>query len=233
MKNYVIIGGSSGIGEAIVNELSATETNVVHATYFQHPQETAAPNKQFHYLNILEDNFTLDFLPEEIHGIVYCPGSINLKPFHRIKPEDFEHDYKLQVLGAIKVLQAALPKLKKTTGASIVLFSTVAVQQGFNFHSQVASSKGAIEGLTRSLAAELAPNIRVNCIAPSLTDTPLASKLLSSEEKREANAIRHPLQRFGSAEDIASIASFLVSDKSTWLTGQIIHVDGGMSAIKG
>ena len=126
-----------------------------------------------------------------------------------------------------------MPRLKNEDGASIVLFSTVAVQQGFNFHSQVAASKGAIEGLTRSLSAELAPNIRVNCVAPSLTDTPLAAKLLSSDEKREANASRHPLNRIGSAQDIASIVEFLLSEKSSWITGQIIHVDGGMSSIKG
>lgn len=233
MKNYVIIGGSSGIGEAIVKELSANESNSVHATYFQNQKESKANNVNYHYLNVLEDDLIFDFLPSEIHGIMYCPGSINLKPFHRIKPDAFESDYQLQVIGAIKVLQAALPKLKNATNSSIVLFSTVAVQQGFNFHAQVAASKGAIEGLTRALAAELTPNIRVNCVAPSLTDTPLASKLLSSDAKREANASRHPLQRFGSAEDIASIASFLVSDKSSWLTGQIIHVDGGISAIKG
>ena len=233
MKNYVIIGGSSGIGEAIVKELSANESNSVHATYFQNQKESKANNVNYHYLNVLEDDLIFDFLPSEIHGIMYCPGSINLKPFHRIKPDAFESDYQLQVIGAIKVLQAALPKLKNATNSSIVLFSTVAVQQGFNFHAQVAASKGAIEGLTRALAAELTPNIRVNCVAPSLTDTPLASKLLSSDAQREANASRHPLQRFGSAEDIASIASFLVSDKSSWLTGQIIHVDGGISAIKG
>jgi NAD(P)-dependent dehydrogenase (short-subunit alcohol dehydrogenase family) len=162
----------------------------------------------------------------------YCPGSINLRPFERIKPIDFEIDYKLQVIGAIKIIQAVLPKLKKAENASIVLFSTVAVQSGFPFHTQVAASKGAIEGLTKALAAEYAPKIRVNCIAPSLTDTPLAANLLNNDQKKEANAARHPLKRIGAAEDIAHIAAFLLSEKASWITGQIMHVDGGMSSLK-
>jgi len=169
---------------------------------------------------------------ESLDGLVYCPGSINLKPFHRIKPEAFVDDFNLQVVGAIKAAQAALPLLKKGTNPSIVLFSTVAVQSGFPFHSQVAASKGALEGLTRALAAEFAPTIRVNCIAPSITDTPLAERLLSSDEKREANAQRHPLKEIGNPDDIAHTATFLLSPKAKWITGQILHVDGGMSSIK-
>jgi NAD(P)-dependent dehydrogenase (short-subunit alcohol dehydrogenase family) len=169
---------------------------------------------------------------DQVDGLVYCPGSIDLKPFGRIKPEQFIKDYELQVLGAVKCIQAVLPKLKKADNPSVVLFSTVAVQNGFNFHSLVASSKGAIEGLTRSLAAEFAPKIRVNAIAPSLTDTPLASRMLNSDAKREANDQRHPLKRIGKVEDIAHAAMYLLSDKSSWVTGQIFHVDGGMSSIK-
>lgn len=232
MKNIVIIGGSSGIGEALAKKVSINEQNEVHVTYCNN-KENIVDKVNYHFLDVLDEKINLDYLPSKIHGLVYCPGSINLKPFHRIKITDFENDFKLQVLGAIKVIQEVLPRLKNEDGASIVLFSTVAVQQGFNFHSQVAASKGAIEGLTRSLSAELAPNIRVNCVAPSLTDTPLAAKLLSSDEKREANANRHPLNRIGSAQDIASIVEFLLSEKSSWITGQIIHVDGGMSSIKG
>ena len=141
-------------------------------------------------------------------------------------------DFNLQVLGAIRCIQAVLPRLKNSENASIVLFSTVAVQLGLGFHSQVAVSKGAIEGLTRSLAAEFAPTIRFNAIAPSLTNTPLAEKLLSSPEKIEANGQRHPLKRIGEAEDIAEAACFLLTDKSSWMTGQILHVDGGMSSLK-
>ena len=231
MEKYLVVGASSGIGNALVNQLSQ-QGHLVYATYFKNEIIAPNANTSFHQLNVLEENISLEFLPESINGIVYCPGSINLKPFARIKPEDFEQDYKLQLIGAVKVIQAALPKLKEADNASIVLFSTVAVQSGLNFHSLVASSKGAVEGLTRALAAELAPKIRVNCIAPSLTDTPLAALLLNTDQKKEANSLRHPLKRIGSATDIANMAEFLLSDKSGWITGQILHVDGGMGSIK-
>ncbi len=229
MKNILIIGASSGIGKALAKQV-ADQGNNVFGTYNSSEPE---PSEQieYHHLNVLDLELDLSFVPDELHGLVYCPGSINLKPFHRIKPEEFIDDLHLQVIGGIRVVQALLPKLKAGKG-SIVFFSTVAVQQGFNFHSQVAVSKGAIEGLTRSLAAEFSPTIRVNCIAPSLTDTPLAEKLLNSDQKREANAERHPLKRIGTAEDIANAAAFLLSDESSWMTGQILKVDGGMSSIK-
>ncbi|MCH2231725.1 MAG: SDR family oxidoreductase [Crocinitomicaceae bacterium] len=230
MKNYVVIGGSSGIGEAVALNLDSSGHHV-RATYCQNPVLKDHTNIHYQYLNVLEDISLVD-LPEKIHGLVYCPGSINLKPFHRIKPSDFENDFKLQVSGAVKVIQYLLPRLKKAESSSIILFSTVAVNQGFNFHSQVSSSKGAVEGLVKALSAEFSPTIRVNCIAPSLTDTPLAAKLLSSEEKREANSKRHPLKRIGTPQDIAQAAIFLLGDTSSWITGQIIHVDGGMSSIK-
>ena len=230
MKNYLVIGGSSGIGKALTS-LLALEGNV-HATYNQNKTESSVPTVNYYRLDVSQEELDLDDLPDEIHGVAYCPGSINLMPFKRIKPEQFAEDFELQVNGAIKVIQKVLPNLKKAENASILLFSTVAVQNGFNFHSQVAVSKGAIEGLTRSLAAELAPKIRVNAIAPSLTDTPLASKLLSTEEKKIANAQRHPLKTIGNPENIAELGAFLLSDKSKWITGQIIHADGGMSSIK-
>lgn len=229
MRNYLIIGASSGIGKALATQL-ANEGHQVTGT-FNNTAIDSNNGVNYHYLDVTTD-FDLDFLPDTIDGIAYCPGSINLMPFKRIKPEQFLSDYNLQVVGAIKIIQAALPAMKKAENPSIVLFSTVAVQSGFNFHAQVAASKGAIEGLTKSLAAEFAPTIRVNCIAPSLTDTPLASKLLSSPEKKEANAQRHPLKKIGSAEDIAESAAFLLSEKSSWITGQILHVDGGMSSLK-
>ncbi len=232
MKNIVIIGASSGIGLELAAQLSKAGHNV-YGTY--NKNANSSPNGQvaMHHLDVLSESPDLSFAPEQVDGLVYCPGSIQLKPFNRITPEAFLADYQLQVIGAIKVIQALLPKLKKSEQAAIVLFSTVAVQTGFNFHTQVAASKGAIEGLARSLAAELAPKIRVNCIAPSLTDTPLAAGLLSTDEKREANAQRHPLKKIGSARDIANMARFLLSDESAWMTGQVMHVDGGMSAIKG
>jgi len=231
MKSYLIVGGSSGIGLNLVEQLSGSGNKIV-ATYFKNNSSPQFENVDFHSLNVLDDELNLDFLPDILDGLVYCPGSINLKPFHRLKPEGFVDDFKLQVVGAVRVIQAALPALKNSEKASVVLFSTVAVQTGFNFHTQVAASKGAVEGLTRSLAAELAPKIRVNCIAPSLTDTPLAEKLLNSEQKRETNADRHPLKRIGHTTDIANMADFLLSEKSDWITGQVFHVDGGMSSLK-
>lgn len=231
MSNYLIIGASSGIGLQLAKQL-ADSGHKVYATYYKNKVESDNTLIDYHPLNVLDENTTLDFLPESIDGLVYCPGSINLRPFERIKPQDFVNDYNLQVIGAIKTIQAVLPKLKKSEHASVVLFSTVAVQSGLSFHSQVSASKGAIEGLTKALAAEYAPRIRINCIAPSLTDTPLAASLLNSEQKAEANAQRHPLKRIGKAEDIANMAEFLLSAKSDWVTGQIFHVDGGMSTLK-
>ncbi len=231
MKNYLIIGGSSGIGKSLAQLLGATG-HQVYATYNQHQPEDSIANVQYSFVDVMAESLDLDFLPEQLDGVAYCPGSINLKPFHRIKPAAFVEDYQLQVVGAVKVLQTVMKKLKAAENASVVLFSTVAVQLGFNFHSQVAASKGAIEGLGRSLAAEWAPAIRVNTIAPSLTDTPLAAKLLSSEEKKEANAQRHPMKKIGDPKDVAQMAAFLLSDQSSWMTGQVLHLDGGMSGIK-
>jgi len=230
MGNFLVIGASSGIGKAIATQL-ASEGHQVFATFNTH-SITSSQNINAHSLNVLDEQLDFSFLPDILHGLVYCPGSINLKPFARITVNDFTSDFNLQVGGAIKVIQTAMPALKNAGNSSIILFSTVAVQLGLNFHSQVATSKGAIEGLTKALSAELAPTIRVNCIAPSLTDTPLAAALLNTEQKVEANALRHPLKRVGHANDIASMACFLMSEKASWITGQIMHVDGGMSSIK-
>jgi len=227
MKNYLIVGGSSGIGKALV-DLINKEGHKTYATYNKNPGEGGS----YHFLDVTAETLDLNFLPDSLDGFAYCPGSINLVPFARIKPDDFINDFQLQVVGAIRILQAILPKLKAAENASVVFFSTVAVQTGYNFHSQVATSKGALEGLTRSLAAELAPKIRVNAIAPSITDTPLAAKFLSSEDKKHANAQRHPLKKIGTPEDVAQMAAFLLSDKSSWMTGQILAVDGGMSSVK-
>lgn len=230
MKNYLIIGGATGIGNATAHKLSEAGNNVFAS--YNKTHLSGEGNIQSFQWDVLNDIPDLTFLPDIIDGLIYCPGRINLKPFARIKEEDFIEDYKVQVLGGIKIIQAILPRLKKSEQASVVLFSTVAVQTGFSFHSLVSSSKGAIEGLTRALAAELAPSIRVNCIAPSITDTPLASGLLSTADKKEANAQRHPLKKIGTAIDIANLAAFLVSDAASWVTGQIMHVDGGMSKLR-
>jgi NAD(P)-dependent dehydrogenase (short-subunit alcohol dehydrogenase family) len=191
-------------------------------------------NDQVKYVewDALNEDADFTFIPDVLHGLVYCPGSIQLKPMTAFREQDFIMDYRLNVIGALRILQKALPALKKSGSASVVLFSTVAVKTGMPFHSLVASSKGAIEGLTRSLGAEWAPNIRVNAIAPSLTDTPLAAGLLNVDTKRQAMAERHPLKRIGTAKEIAGIAEFLLSEDATWMSAQVIHTDGGMGNIK-
>jgi len=231
MPTYLIVGASTGIGKKLTENLVSSGNKVI-ATYFKNNPETISGLAEYHYLNVLDENNAHDFLPDTLDGLVYCTGSINLRPFERIKPDDFVTDFNLQVTGAIKIIQAAMPRMKKAGNASIVLFSTVAVQTGFPFHTQVSASKGAIEGLTRALAAEFAPKIRVNCIAPSLTDTPLAASMLNTDQKREANALRHPLKKTGTPANIADMAEFLLSEKGSWISGQILHVDGGMSSLK-
>ena len=223
-KNIVLVGGNSGIGKAVASQLQ--ENGATIFSYSRTGEGTAA-------IDFSTDFEELPGLPEIIDGVVYCPGTINLKPFHRISIADFKQEMEVNFYGAIRLLQACLKGLKKSNCPSVVLYSTVAVQTGMGFHAGIASAKGAIEGLTRSLAAEWAPNkIRVNAIAPSLTETPLASALLSTPEKKEASDKRHPLGRVGRPEDIAEATVFLLSEKSSWMTGQILHLDGGMSHLK-
>lgn len=231
-KKILVVGGSSGIGLEVVRQATQLGAEVWSASR-NHTEELQNTGTNFINLDVTADDYQLDELPDQLDALVYCPGTINLKPFHRLKIADFQNDYEVNVLGAVKVIQACLPRLKKSDAAAIVTFSTVAVQQGMGFHSSIAAAKGAVEGLTRSLAAELAPqNIRVNCIAPSLTDTPLAGQLLSSPEKREASEKRHPIKKVGQPKDLASVAVYLLSFSSEWITGQIWHIDGGMSSIK-
>lgn len=230
MKNILIIGASSGIGRELAEKLK--EKNSIFAMSRSRGELSESENIKWEKFDVLNDELDTDFLPDHLDGLVYCPGSINLKPFRGLKAADVISEFELNALGAFKVIQAVLPKLKKSDGASVVLFSTVAVGQGMPYHTSISMAKGAVEGMTRSLAAELAPSIRVNAIAPSLTDTPLATRLLSSDERRDSSAQRHPLKRVGTPADIASMAAFLLSNEASWITGQIMAVDGGMGALK-
>ena len=230
MKNYLIIGGGSGIGLATAEKLQK-DGHAVWATY--NTSEVKAAGVNYFHLDVLSEAWDFESLPEVLDGLVYCPGKINLKPMARVKKEEFFADYEVQVWGAIRAVQELLPRLKKAeNGASVVFFSTVAVKMGLGFHSIVSSSKGAIEGLTRSLAAELAPQIRVNAIAPSITLTPLAGTLLNTPEKIEANAQRHPLKKIGDVDTLAGSVLYLLSEAGSWTTGQILQIDGGMSSLR-
>lgn len=231
MKNIIIVGSGKGIGLATAKILSE-QNKIIGISRTENP-ELNHPNIEFHQMDILSGNLDEITFPEVVDGLVYAPGSINLKPFNRLSIDDFRNDFEINVTGAVKIIQKLLPNLKKSESASVVLFSSVAAKLGMPFHTSIAASKNAVEGLTKSLAAEFATQkIRFNAIAPSLTDTPLASNLLSTPEKKEAAAKRHPLQRVGTAEEIAEMTAFLVSDKSSWITGQIFGIDGGMGSIK-
>lgn len=229
MKNILIIGASSGMGKQLALQLSSE--NHVYATYMK-SFSADLENVSFHYLDVLSPQPDIDFIPDILHGFVYCPGSITLKPFSKLSLNDFESDFQINFLGIVKLLHQILPNLRRAEQASVVLFSSVAVQLGMPFHSSIAASKGAIEGFTRAMAAEFSPKIRVNAIAPSLTDTPLAESLINTEVKLMNMASKHPLQRIGKPEDIAHMVEFLLSNKSSWITGQIFHIDGGMGVIK-
>jgi len=229
-KNILIVGGSSGIGLSLVKQLQS-DHNLIVANR-SNEGLNGLPVTYIPY-DVEVDELEISKLPETLDGLVYCPGTINLRPFKGLKPEVFFKDFSINVMGAVKTLQAVLGRLNNCeTCASVVFFSTVAVQTGMPFHSSVASSKGAIEGLTRSLAAEFAPKIRVNAIAPSLVDTPLASKFLNNETKLEKANERHPLGRIGSAKEIAQAAAFLLGPESSWMTGKVLQLDGGIGNLK-
>jgi 3-oxoacyl-[acyl-carrier protein] reductase len=227
-QHYVIIGGTSGIGAGIATRLIESGARVTTISRRDHGLQVG----EHISLDVTSEEIPVERIEGKISGIAYCPGSINLRPFRSISESDFQADWNVNVLGAFKALKALAPRLDKANDASIVLFSTVAVQQGMPFHASVAASKGAVEGLTRALAAELAPDIRVNCIAPSLTNTPMAERLLANEARRKNSEERHPLKRIGTVEDISELAVFLLGDKSSWISGQVIGVDGGMSSLR-
>ena len=227
MKTTLLIGAGSDIAKEICNNLKAKGERVLTISR----NDIDYPSDQ-HYLVDWSLTDALPTIDGEVHSLIYFPGSITLKPFRSIKPTDFLSDFEVNVLNAIRSVQAYLPNLKLANQASILFFSSVAVQQGMSFHATIGVSKGAVEGLTRSLAAEFAPAIRVNCIALSLTDTKLAGKLTSTPEKIDAIAQKHPMKRIGNVKDVANYAAFITSEEASWITGQILHLDGGMSVIK-
>lgn len=229
MKQAVIIGATGGIGRRVAELLLQDDYEVTNISRSSDNLPKSVKHKEG---DILNDDWKSNEFPEKIDALVYCPGSINLKPFRSLKAKDFESDFKLNVLGAVNVLNHFQKALKKADTPSVVLYSTVAVQQGMPFHASISAAKGAIEGLVRTLAAEWAPKIRINAVAPSLVDTPLAKKLLSSESKRSNADDRHPLKRVGQPDDIAHMTHFLLSDKAAWMSGQILGVDGGMSKLR-
>ncbi len=231
-KTNVIVGGSSGIGLACV-KLLANEGDHVISFSRSEINVIDLPNVEHFTVDVCDEDTDLFFLPDRIDSLVYCPGTINIKPFNSLSISEFKEDYEINVLGLVRVLQSCINKLKSSNSSSVVMFSTVAVSQGMSYHSSIASAKGAIEGLTRSLAAEYASaGIRFNAIAPSLVNTPLAKQFTQSSVKLEAISKRHPLNRIGNPDEIAALVKYLVSDASTWMTGQIIGLDGGLSSIK-
>ncbi len=229
-KTYLIAGGTSGIGQATLKALRADGHRVVAAVRNRERMEESESGDVIAF-DANEADASLS-VPAVIDGLVYFPGTITLKPFRALKDEDFRRDMEVNCFGAVRFIRAALPALQKSASASIVLFSTVAVQTGMPFHASIASAKGAVEGLTRALAAELAPKVRVNCVAPSLTDTPLAASLLNTEAKAQAGRDRHPLKRIGDPVQTAELVRFLLSDAAGFITGQVIGVDGGFSALR-
>ena len=233
-KTYLIAGGSKGIGLALTQQLLKGGANV-HVFSRTSGELPECERLTHHVCDFSSDDFESVDLPDAIHGVAYCPGTINLRSFRGLKLEDFRNDFEVNTMGAVKFLKGCLTGLKKGAGeqpTSVVLFSTVAVGTGLPMHASIAVAKGAIEGLTRSLAAELAPKVRVNCLAPALTDTPLAASFFATVEKRAAMDAKYPLGRAGTAADLANMATVLLSPNSGWITGQIIGVDGGMSAIR-
>lgn len=226
MKTIIIIGGSKGIGKAISQRLLANHS-VVNIS-------RSAPDFSHNNLTHYSCDVLSDDLPEVsiADGLIYCPGSINLKPFKRLSPEDFKHDFDINVIGAVKALQFYISSLSQSESSSVVLFSTVATTLGMPFHASVATAKSAVEGLTKSVAADLAPNIRVNAIAPTITNTDLAAKLLRNERMIENTIQRHPLKKFLDPEEVAAMAEYLISEQSKSISGQVFKMDCGIVTLK-
>ncbi len=231
-RTILIAGGNSGIGLETVRQLrQQPDTRIVCAVRNPGPLADFDDVETFPF-DATDSDPDLSGLPDSLDGFVYFPGTIHLKPFHRFTDDDFLADLQVNFLGAVRLLRASLPALKSADRAGIVFFSTVAVGTGLQFHTSIAAAKGALEAFSRSLAAELAPKIRVNAIAPSLTDSPLASNLLGTDDKVEASKKRHPLHQVGNPADFAKAVIYLLGDDSRFMTGQVLTLDGGLSRLR-
>lgn len=226
MKNIVIIGGSKGIGSAIL--LQQLETNMVYNISRNAPDITH-PNLKHFSVDVLQDS-----LPdiETVDTLIYCPGSINLKPIGSLSIDDFRNDFEINVIGAVKAIQKYLPILKKGTNPSIVLFSTVAAKLGMPFHASIATAKAGIEGLVKSLGAELASVVRINAIAPTITETSLSAGILRNDRMKENMVERHPMKGYLKPEEVANMANFLISENAKSISGQIFEMDYGIVTFK-
>lgn len=226
MKNIVIIGGSKGIGNAIL--MQQLETNLVHNISRNAPEVSHA-NLTHYPLDVLKDE-----LPsiENIDTLIYCPGSINLKPIGSLSIDDFRNDFEINVIGAVKAIQKYLPVLKKGTNPSILLFSTVAVKLGMPFHASIATAKAGVEGLVKSLGAELASTVRINAIAPTITETTLSANILRNDRMKENMVERHPMKSYLKPEEVAEMANFIISEKAKSMSGQVFEMDYGIVTFK-
>ena len=226
MKNIVIIGGSKGIGNAILR-YAIEDNNVINIS--RNLPEITHPNLTNYQLDVLVSE-----LPdiEQVDVLIYCPGSINLKPIMSLGIDDFRNDFEINVIGAVKSIQKYLPTLKKGTNPSIILFSTVAAKLGMPFHASIATAKSGVEGLVKSLGAELAPTVRVNAIAPTITETSLSAAILRNDRMKENMIERHPMKGYLDPEEVAGMAKFLMSDSAKSISGQVFEMDYGIVSFK-
>ncbi|UBZ13639.1 SDR family oxidoreductase [Flagellimonas marinaquae] len=225
-KNILLIGGSYGIGLEMAKMLSKENEVFIASRSNEHLSNIDATHIPFDALN---EDINDKAIPEALDGFVYCPGSMNLKPFKTMGIDTIQNDMEINFIALARTVKSIINRMNE--GSSMVFFSTVAVGTGMPFHTSVSAAKGAIEGFARALAAEYAPKIRVNVIAPSLVDTPLSERLLNNDKKKGMMSERHPMKRVGNAADIANMAVFLLSSDNSWITGQVIGVDGGMSSL--